>query len=196
MHLLLTDVLDCPQCLEGAGLILLAGRVEGRTVHEGDLGCPLCRRKYPVRNGIAEFGPGAESSVEAGDDAAMMAALLGVSEPPATILLIGRYARQAEALAGMVDGMQVVVADAATQQVTHPNVSVLTIADVVPLRARTVRGVWLSDPQHMREAARVCALASRMVVNGVTPYTSADVESLGFRTMAQDADRLVAVRVS
>ena len=196
MHLLLTDLLDCPECLKGGGLILLAERVEGRTVYEGDLGCPLCRQKYPVRNGVAQFGPPGNGDEAAAEDASLMAALLGVTEPPATLLLIGRYARQAEQLAQMVEGIQLVVADVSTQEVTHPNVSALTIASVLPIRAGTLRGVWVSDPQYLQEAARVCALASRIVLSNATTYTRADVESLGFRMMAQDADRLVAVRVT
>jgi uncharacterized protein YbaR (Trm112 family) len=196
MNLLLTDVLDCPSCLTGAGLILLADRVEGRTIYEGRLGCPLCRRNFPVKQGVAEFGVAEGVGAEAAEDAATIAALLGVSEPPATVLLIGRYAQQASELAHLIEGIQVVVADGAAEQTAHPNASVLTCGDVVPLRDRSMRGVWVSNSRQLKEAARVCALASRMVVQGITPQTSGEVESLGFRVMAQDAERLVAVRVS
>jgi uncharacterized protein YbaR (Trm112 family) len=198
MNLLLTDLLDCPRCRGGAGLILLADRVEGRVVHEGQLGCPQCRSKFAVREGVAHFGDsalGAESSSDGG--AEEIAALLGVTEAPATLVLIGDYGAQAARIAEMIDGVQLVVAGG-VHAVSHPNVSFIEVDEQLPLRDRTARGVWHGGDAGLplREAARVCALASRFVLRGVMDSAAGELEPLGFRVAAQDATRLVAVRVS
>jgi uncharacterized protein YbaR (Trm112 family) len=57
MHILLTDLLACPRCGPDFGLILLAHEVRDRRVLEGDLGCPNCRERYPVRDGFADLRP-------------------------------------------------------------------------------------------------------------------------------------------
>lgn len=68
MHLLLTDRLTCPRCGPGFGLILLADRVVDRRVHEGSLGCPNCRDRFPITRGFADLrAPPRTPLPEAGD---------------------------------------------------------------------------------------------------------------------------------
>lgn len=73
MYILLTDILSCPRCGPGFGLILLADRIESRRVLDGTLGCANCRTKYPIRDGVADL-----RSVECMD------AQAGCSAPPPT----------------------------------------------------------------------------------------------------------------
>ena len=117
MHIVLTDVLACPRCGPQFGLILLADRVDDRRVLEGVLGCPNCREKYAVRAGLGllrvEFDDIEPVAIPApagdgGQEAVRIAALAGITEGPALLLLMGPLARYAPMLAGLLENVEVV----------------------------------------------------------------------------------------
>ncbi|MGH7444651.1 MAG: Trm112 family protein, partial [Longimicrobiales bacterium] len=112
MYILLTDILTCPRCGPEFGLILLADRMEERRVLAGVLGCANCREHYPITGGYGAFGSGWPIETDApNDDAAVrLAALLGVTEGPGFVLLVGAPATHAGALADMIPGLEVVAA--------------------------------------------------------------------------------------
>lgn len=199
MNLLLTDRLTCPRCAAGAGLILLADRVEGRRVLAGQLGCPNCREKYPVVAGTADFAktPTAADDTPEEADAATLAALLGITEGPAMALMLGSFDAAAAAMAGMIPELEVVVARpeiAAPRDVA--GVSTLRIAEKIPLYDGSMRGVVVahSAQRLLAEAARVCALAARVVVRGASAEVRATLPGLGLQPLSERADILVAVR--
>ena len=201
MNLFLTDQLDCPHCLDGAGLILLPDRADGRVVHAGQLGCPLCRTRFPIVDGVADFGGEAARAVDEGESAQaeVVAALLGVTEGPATVLMLGPFESIAEQIANMITDLRVVVAHAGARAgAAHEAVSVLRMTARIPLRAASMRAVLIGRHagDEVADAMRVCALAGRIVMVGATDAARAAIRAGGFRVAAEDADRMVAIRVA
>ena len=187
MHVLLTDRLSCPRCGPSFGLILLADRMEERRVHEGVLGCPNCRDRFPVRDGFGDLrapprdplpdsdvagraeaadggGPGAPS----GDAVTRVAALLGVAGGPGHLALAGPVARMADPLADLLDDIEVVAISALLRgRPEREGVSRIVAGPGLPFYDRTLRGVALSGEASARwldEAARVVAPMGRVVV--------------------------------
>lgn len=199
VHLNLTDQLTCPQCGPDFGLILLADRVEARRVYEGRLGCANCRTHYVVNNGVAELvrGESEGQSGEVAQDPERWAALLGVTGP-GMILLLGAFEGIAEGMADLLDDVELIVADSEiTAGTERVGVSRLRIGNVVPLRNRGMRGVAVANGGAgvlVREAARVCALAARVVVTHITDDVRTMLPELGLRVIAEQRDTLVAVR--
>jgi uncharacterized protein YbaR (Trm112 family) len=200
MNLLLTDHLTCPRCKAGAGLILLAEQVAGRRVLAGQLGCPNCREQYPVRAGAVDFAKtaAAASAVEGEEgDAPLLAALLGVTEGPAMLLMLGDFEAAARGVAALVPEVEVVVASAELGEVVdEPGVSVLRVAQTLPLYDGSMRGVVVAGSalQLLAEAARVCALAARVVLLNATTEVRSALESLGLQRMSEQGNIMVAVR--
>ena len=114
MHILLTDRLICPRCGPGFGLILIADRLENRRVIEGSLGCPNCRDRFPVEAGFGDLRPPPRSTRDDAPElepppsppAMEVAALLGLTDGPGNVALIGDMAGHATALAGLVPGVE------------------------------------------------------------------------------------------
>jgi len=55
MHIELVDTLRCPSPHEETWLVAAVTRFDGRDIAEGALGCPICRREFPVRFGEVDF---------------------------------------------------------------------------------------------------------------------------------------------
>jgi uncharacterized protein YbaR (Trm112 family) len=179
VHLLVTDRLACPRCGPEFGLILLADRVEDRRVLEGGFGCANCRERYPVRGGFADLRPppagplsdephASDPGPDDPEGALRLAAMLGVTEGPATLLLAGVPARQAERLAAMVKGVEVVALHPGLRQRSEePGVSRAHAGAVLPFFSMTFRGVALDaewGASHLAEAFRVTAPGARVVL--------------------------------
>lgn len=179
MHLLTTDRLACPRCGPAFGLILLADRVVDRRVLEGSFGCANCRERFPVRGGFGDFRPppaaplaedprAADPGPDDPEGALRLAAMLGVTEGPGTLLLLGGPARQAERLVAMVTGVDVVaVHPGLRERPEGEGVSRLHVSTVLPFFSATFRGVamdaaWAAT--HLDEALRVAAPGVRVVV--------------------------------
>ncbi len=107
MHLELTEILVCPDCGPGHGLIAFVDRMEERRIVEGRLDCSMCERRHRIEDGIVRLAPdsrsgssGARSEVRGepprdpecepelpGDAAAAAAALLGPPDGSQRLLL-------------------------------------------------------------------------------------------------------------
>lgn len=57
MFLELSEILVCPRCRPRQGLIVMVDELEDRRVVAGDLGCPRCEARYPVRRGLVLLRP-------------------------------------------------------------------------------------------------------------------------------------------
>lgn len=175
MFIELTDHLRCPADHAEQYLVLLPDRVVERSVIEGRLGCPVCGRTFSIARGVAELGespvsPAAEPPL--GADA--LQAFLGIGGPGGYAVLVGSAAADWRSMSGLTPGVALVavnpppsVADAA------PVLSVVR-APLIPLKARSVRGVVLgpefaAHPFWVRDAARVTLPGLRVVGRGPTP---------------------------
>jgi uncharacterized protein YbaR (Trm112 family) len=207
MHIVLTDVLACPRCGPSFGLILLADRVENRRVIEGVLGCANCREKFPVRAGLGhlrvEFDEVEPIGVpmsgrDGGEEAVRLAALAGVSEGPALLLLMGPAARHAPVLADLLENVEITVAGGGLDAWDEMSgVSRLEVGGRLPVHSGSLRAVVLSGAAAdalLDEGMRVVGPLGRLVLE--PPPADADdrLARNGFRPLARDGRTLVAAR--
>ena len=207
MHLLLTDRLACPRCGPDFGLILLANEVRDQRVLDGELGCPNCREKYPVRGGFGDLrapprGPLPEVSVgtdgrcDGADDALRVGAMLGVTEGPGLLLLSGPAARHGPALARILSGVEVVALDPGQwQEEEEEGVSRLASGSRLPFQSQSFRGVLMSGESSqdvVREAARVARPSARVVVLAPATGTVGWLEAMGLEVLLIDEGVVVA----
>ncbi|HEX2093775.1 MAG TPA: Trm112 family protein [Longimicrobiaceae bacterium] len=202
MHILLTDILRCPRCGPGFGLVLLADRVEERRVAEGRLGCANCREAYPVRGGEADLRvPGGERIPQGrapagGSEAAVrLAALLGLTEAWGSVLLVDAGADLAGALSTLVPGIEVIVAAGEPAGEAREGTS-RVVADVpLPFAARSLRGVSLDGGGGaglLDEGARVLAPGGRLVLEDAPRDASDRLTGAGLRVLLDQEGVVVA----
>lgn len=216
MHLLLTDRLTCPRCGPEFGLILLAHEVRDRRILRGDFGCSNCRETYPVEGGFGDLrtpprsplsrlqpGPAVvgdrpttpdEEEGERGE-ALRIAAFMGVSAGPGTLLLKGPLARWAKAVARLVDGIEVVAMDPSLRQdAEEGGVSRMVSGPGIPFSSGTFKAALLSGEVRegdLGEALRVLAPMGRVIlVEG--PSDAKDwLENAGVRIILDQGGVLV-----
>jgi len=66
VHLELSELLACPRCGPGQGLVVSVDRIEDRRVREGLLACPGCDARYSIGEGGIDFGAAADGGPGAG----------------------------------------------------------------------------------------------------------------------------------
>lgn len=190
LQLGVAERLSCPRCGPAYPLILLATQAGGQRVQTGELGCPNCRDRYPVQEGIADLREAGErlgSAVghDKGDDgptggasshpelpASTLAALLGVTQGPARILLVGFGVDVAPELLEVMDtveGVQFVAAGPVGKMpkgLTSPALAgVVVVGRTLPFQAGGFHAVavdpevgarWLDQlPSLLRPGARL-----------------------------------------
>ena len=195
MHILLTDRLICPRCGPGFGLILIADRLENRRGIEGSLGCPNCRDRFPVQGGFGDLRPPPRKTGAAAPDigapaspsAMEVAALLGLTDGPGSVALIGDMAGHATALTVLVPGIEFIgIAPGLRGWEEAEGVSRLTAGASLPFSDGSLRGVGLfaegeprmagepsiaGEPSMAGELARVVARDGRIAVWGAVPVS-------------------------
>jgi uncharacterized protein YbaR (Trm112 family) len=174
----LTDLLRCPAAHEESYLVLIPSQLEQRRVMRGVLGCPICRREYPVVEGVAEFGaggslPGGSEGAAALPAADAMLAFLGLGGPGGYVALFGDAARSAEGLAALRPGVHLVAVNPPPDVKEQPFCSLLR-APRSPLKTQSIRGAVLgngygADPFWQREAARCVLPGLRVTGPGAPP---------------------------
>jgi uncharacterized protein YbaR (Trm112 family) len=144
----LVDVFRCPADHEEMALVLSVDAWRDTRIDRGVLGCPRCLARYPIANGVVDFRrtpiPGAlltRESPLAPDEGERLQALLGLAEPGGVILLTGRYAIHADAVASLIDVTCLLVGASGA----HPNCVGIEIDASIPLAPRSVRAAAIDD---------------------------------------------------
>jgi uncharacterized protein YbaR (Trm112 family) len=207
VQLLLTDRLTCPRCGPEFGLILLANQLVERRVLDGVLGCPNCRDSFAIVSGFADLRPPPRVALDAGtsrpvdadaDEAARLAALLGVVGGPGTVALVGWPSRHAASLADRVEGVEFVAVDSdARDWPERPGVSRMVAGPGLPFFPQSLRGVVLDGRlggESIREAARVVAPRSRVVLVDAVAGSQEHLEAGGLTVLAEEGETVVAAR--
>jgi uncharacterized protein YbaR (Trm112 family) len=224
MHLALTDRLICPRCGPEFGLVLLAHEVRERRVLEGDLGCSQCKQTYPVRGGLGDLqvlgddpepppseesrtpdtdpepSPSEESRPPDTDpeEVLRLGALLGVTEGPGTLLVQGPAAGMGKALSALIGGVEVVgVHSSLVDADEEEGLSRLLLGPTIPFFPSSFIGVALSGEvgeDWVKEAARVVAPGSRVVVLNGGSETKEQLLSLGMSVLLEEEGTVVARR--
>lgn len=205
MHILLTDQLTCPRCGPEFGLILLADQIADRRVRSGRLGCANCRASYPIREGVADLaseGQGLAAATELSADEerpTRTAALLGVTGPNASVLVVERDGAVASEMAELLP--EVHLLSAVTRSMADPAegrggvVSRFRVGSRIPLRQGAVRGAAVLGVEAMAllpELARVVAPGGRIVVEPADESLAEACEKSGLAVLLQEAGVVVA----
>jgi uncharacterized protein YbaR (Trm112 family) len=149
MFIELVDSLRCIEAHDETWLVAAVTHMDGRHVIDGLLGCPICRRQYPVRDGIGWFRTG-EPDVErltrvaaTHDEERIMraGALLGLTDGGGIVCLDDTWADCADALTEL--GPAHVVVLNANAGAAGETVSVLAVEDKLPFAAGALRAVAL-----------------------------------------------------
>lgn len=176
MYIELTDHLRCPVEHDEAFLVLLPDLIDGRSVRSGTLGCPVCERQFTIRDGVFDTGdapPPAAPPVPSRLAPDALAALAGLNGPGGYLVVAGGPAAAWREIAALVPGVGLVAVNPPEDVSDQPGVSVLRSARL-PIKTHSMRGVVLgppygSEPQWVREAARVLLPGLRMVGEGANP---------------------------
>ena len=189
MHIELTEMLRCPEPHREDVLVLSTGEMRGRMVWSGLVGCPICRKEYPIARGIVDFRRSRERvsndrtsgprvaytppSPLPSADAANLQALLELSGPGGYVVLIGSAVRQAPRLSSLMEGVHFVGVNAPVEMEEQAMLSLLYANEKVPLRSSVARGVVvgadLAISSWLVEAHRVLLRGRRFVVENEEP---------------------------
>ena len=185
MHIELTEMLRCPEPHGEAFLVMSTGEMLGRMVRSGILGCPICRREYPIVRGIVNFsGAGIRdagydvqakpshpaSRIPHAVDVETLQALLDLSGPGGYVVLVGAAARHAPGLARVMGGIHFVGINPPADVEELPVLSLLVSPGTIPLRQTVARGVVVGSDRlqsdWLAEARRVVLPGRRVVIEG------------------------------
>ncbi|HXG71506.1 MAG TPA: hypothetical protein VNJ04_12950 [Gemmatimonadaceae bacterium] len=152
MFIELLELLRCTSDHAESSLVAAFSKVTNRFVDEATLGCPVCARKFPITNGIGQFG--AETAVkpaarnwqpsEREELATRIGAFLDATEAGSTVLLGGVWAGGAQKLTEMVE-LRVFALNPPAGVIESANVGLLAVAESVPLAAGSCAGAALDD---------------------------------------------------
>jgi len=185
VHIELTEMLRCPEPHGEAFLVMSTGEMLGRMVRSGILGCPICRREFPIVKGIVNFAgcgmrdagcePPADATHPASRiphpvDSETLQALLDLSGPGGYVVLVGSAARHAVGLAGLMGGIHFIGINAPPDLDELPVLSLLVCRGMIPLRQTVARGVVVGSDRlgsdWLSEARRIVLPGRRVVVEG------------------------------
>jgi uncharacterized protein YbaR (Trm112 family) len=206
VHIELTEMLRCPEPHPPAFLVMSTGEMVGRMVRSGVMGCPVCRREYPIRNGVVEFS-GHAAPVRGGDtprpgpggtrgpavDPQTLQALLDLGGPGGYVVLVGAATRHAVGLAGLMAGIHFVGINPPGDIDELPMLSLLMCDAMIPLRDAMARAAVVGpdrlESPWLAEAQRIVLRGRRVVVEqapvawpaGLSPLAAGEGLSVGER---------------
>jgi hypothetical protein len=173
MQIDLTDHLRCLEPHEESYLVLLTGRMMGRRVVTGHLGCPVCGKGVKIRDGVADFSGGVPGDSTSALTPEATAAFLGLGGPGGWVALAGSAAGRAGGLAPLLPGVQLVAVNPPSA-LEHEEAASVLRAPRLPLKSGSMRGVVLGgdlagSPDWVADAVRAVLPGLRVVVEAPAP---------------------------
>ena len=144
MHIELTDHLRCPEPHDEAFLVLLPGRMDGRRVLAGELGCPICQWTTRWDDGVPDFGGGVVAAGDPPCDAEAVVAMLGIEGAGGWMALAGTLAALAPEVSALLPGVGVVAINPPLTMRPDDGVQLLR-SDRWPIKQHALRGVALGE---------------------------------------------------
>ena len=207
MFIELIDVLRCPNAHEESWLVLASGRIDGRDVMEGVLGCPVCEAEYPIADGVARFAresrPDAVAGESSAEEALRLAALLDLADSKGYAIITGTLGNNAPALCALTD-VPLLLVNPPPGIVMGRGLSGLVIGSdwaTLPLAASSARAVALEDsatPSQLlaallvvRPPGRVLAPVALALPDGVAELARDDRQWLAERRPAAHASGII-----
>ena len=211
MRLDLAERLRCPRAHAATPLVVVTTAVAERDLRRGFAGCPVCQLEARIVDGDVVFS---EAPAESPKDAVRttmpadpwmptldrMIALLGLAEPGGSVLLTGRYARLATALARATDVAAVVMWSTDGIAADEHVATVRGLFAAAPFSDATFRGAALdldassgATEEHERSAF-VADVVRSVAVAGRVVATAGLARPDGLKELARDASEWVAER--
>jgi uncharacterized protein YbaR (Trm112 family) len=212
MHLSLSDLLTCPRCGADHGLVLMPEVVRERYVESGVLGCPNCRERYAITDGIAELRiPGEDAEAKAAADeswgegwdeaewAVRLGGLLGLDGTKGVVLVAGPAVVGTGRLRGLVEGVEVVEVKAGEAGggggEGGGGGGGVRVGGGLPFRAGSMRGVALTGwaTSLLEEGLRVLAPRARLLLEPVDGGARERVAAAGGVVVLDEGETLVVM---
>ena len=192
MFIELIDLLRCPVEHDETWLVAAFGKMDGRFVIEGKLGCPVCNASFPITSGVAHFA-GEETRRDFRDARPddpdypiRIAAMLDLTRPGMIVVLEGGSAEVAKDLVEIA-GSRVVTVNAVQSLNEAEGVAGVTAGNRLPLGTASIDGIVVGTDSafSLTEAIRVLKRAGRLV------GTSSTAPVPGTRELARDDQYVV-----
>lgn len=173
MRVEIIELLRCPAKHELTPLVTVAFARDGDRLLEGVLGCPVCHAEYTLHNGVAMLGTERSPQDEPANDVDAMrtAALLGLDEVGARVLLAGDYATPADAIEQATD-VRCIAANALRRTMFNSADALCADRDhAIPLANATLHGIAI-DNAHLSwldDAVRVVRVGGRILAPSHAP---------------------------
>lgn len=202
MYLELVDSLRCVHVHEDSWLVARADELVDRHIVTGELGCPVCGTRYPVRQGVADFSLGTSisfgscthSALAIGEMALRAAALLGLHESGGLVVLTGTWTAAADQILEMAERVMLLALAYSPELESGGALSLARIAGVMPLAAGSVRGIALdaahATPSLLAGSERCLAPGARLIAPASAPIPAT------LRELARDDEHWVATASS
>ncbi|MBA3656551.1 MAG: hypothetical protein H0W69_04275 [Gemmatimonadaceae bacterium] len=165
------DKLRCTQEHEDSWLVAKFVEMRDRDFWEGELGCPVCEARYPVKDGIVYFSP-ISSKVQSGtpethspDELTALAAMLDLSAVERTVVLCGQWAAFAPALSE-VSQPHLFMLNGSNPGMPVERIYTLVSEGVIPLATSSVDAIALdagSTPELLKSALKVLREGGRLI---------------------------------
>jgi hypothetical protein len=195
MFIELTEILACPACDAGAGMVAFVDRLDGRRVVR------------PVHGGVVHISDASDAPVSAGaappdqELAIYAAALLGLHERPGGYVLLDEgLAGAARQVADLAAGTEIVALAGLPRGASEGAAAVSYVVgaaqDSLPVLPGKLRGVVVraATVPRVKSAVRALGFDGRLVVFRPDPAVRKAVDAASLRLLAADERALVAVR--
>ena len=194
MFIELSEYLLCPGDHERSYCVVVPDEMVGRLIRTGVIGCPICKREFPIEDGVARMGDRPATSQDASwtqdsadgklPDPRALQVLMGLTNPGGYVVLVGTAAGMAAGLSALLGGVHFVVVNAPRDLEGAPFLSRVEGADRIPLRDSMARAVVVGresavDPW-LKESVRVLLRGQRLVsLAEVSPPTGVKELAVG-----------------